>query len=68
MQQGQGVALGFELGQQSGVEAGNPGFNLLDMPHQLVEHEEMARGEVALQGIEQLLPAGFEPAAGELEH
>ncbi len=68
MQQCQGIAFGLKFGQQAGIEACDAGFDFLDMPHQFVEDEVVAGGEVALQGVEDFLPAGFEPAAGQFEH
>lgn len=68
LEQGQNVSLGFKFAEQANVEAGDTRFDLLDMSHQLIEHKAVARRQIALQGIEQFLPAGFQPTAGELEY
>ena len=64
LQQCQGVALGFEPSQQSGIEAGDAGFDILDVPHQLVEHKAVAVRQIALQGFEDFFTTGLQPAAG----
>jgi hypothetical protein len=68
LQQRQRIHLTCQLAKQSSVEAGNGRFKPLDMPQQFVENEHMTRGQFALQGIVQLLAAGLETSAGELEH
>lgn len=60
LQQGQDILLILQPLQKPRIETGNARFDLLDMPHQFVEHEAVARGQFPLQGIEDFLAAGLE--------
>ncbi len=68
LQQGQGSALGFELGQQASIEAGDACLDLFDVTHQFVENETVTGSQVALQGIEDFLPAGLQAGAGQFQY
>ena len=64
---GQAVGLLLQAIQQASIEAGDAGLDLLDVAHQFIEDEAMAGGQVPLQGIEEFLAAGLQPAAGQRE-
>lgn len=68
LQQGQGVGFARQRSEQIAIEAGDAGFELLYMGHELPQDHDMGFGQVALHGVEQFLAAGFESPAGEVEH
>ena len=68
LQQRQGVALGFEFGQQASIEARNAGFGFLNVPHQFIENEAVAGRQFSLQGIEDFLPTSLQASAGQLQN
>jgi hypothetical protein len=64
LQQHQAVVLILQAFEQTGIEAGDARLQLFDVPHQFIENEAMAVGEIPLQGIEQFLPASLQPTEG----
>lgn len=52
LQQRQSVTIGFQFGQQSGIETNDEGLDFLDVTHQLVEHEALAVRQIRIQSTE----------------
>ena len=68
LQEFESILLRLQALQQLGIEALDLGLQRLDMAERLVQDKAVTGTQLALQGIQDLLLAGFEPSAGQSEY